>query len=119
MSDRSSAPSGMRSGGKSKMYDRVQQRLIEAQKEEERLKKNQKLDAKRRTHELAKRVEKQEQERRISAGEEGVDNKKLMKREILGSMQKGGKVKQTGAYNLHKGEIVLPAKVVKNLKKLI
>ena len=119
MSDRSSAPTGMRSGGKSKLEDRIKQRLREAKAEEDRLKKNRELDARRTTHEFQKRAQKEQKERRIASGEESIGHKKLMKREILGSMQEGGKVKKTGAYNLHKGEIVLPAKVVKNLKKLI
>ena len=33
-----------------------------------------------------------------------------MKRELLGSFEKGGIVKKTGAYKLHKGEEVIPAK---------
>lgn len=33
-----------------------------------------------------------------------------MKRELLGSFKKGGKVKKTGAYKLHKGEEVLNRK---------
>lgn len=33
-----------------------------------------------------------------------------MKRELLGSFKKGGTVKKTGAYKLHKGEEVIPAK---------
>lgn len=33
-----------------------------------------------------------------------------MKRELLGSFKKGGIVKKTGAYKLHKGEEVIPAK---------
>ena len=42
-----------------------------------------------------------------------------MDREILGSMATGGSVKKTGTCKLHKGEIVLPANVVKSLKKLL
>lgn len=34
----------------------------------------------------------------------------------LGSFKKGGKVKKTGAYKLHKGEVVVPAKTVKKAK---
>jgi hypothetical protein len=33
-----------------------------------------------------------------------------MKRELLGSFKKGGTVKKTGIYKLHKGEEVVPAK---------
>ena len=33
-----------------------------------------------------------------------------MKHELLGSFKKGGIVKKTGAYKLHKGEEVIPAK---------
>ncbi len=33
-----------------------------------------------------------------------------LKRELLGSFKKGGHVKKTGVYKLHKGEEVIPAK---------
>ena len=37
--------------------------------------------------------------------------------EVLGNFQKGGKVKQTGLYKLHKGEQVIPAKKASPAKK--
>lgn len=36
---------------------------------------------------------------------------------VLGSYKKGGKVKKTGLYKLHKGEKVVSAKKVKKSKK--
>jgi hypothetical protein len=39
----------------------------------------------------------------------------IEKRKLLGSMKKGGMVKATGAYLLHKGEKVVPAKDVKKV----
>ena len=38
---------------------------------------------------------------------------------LLGSFKKGGKVKKTGKYKLHKGEVVVPAKKVKKMKKVM
>lgn len=38
---------------------------------------------------------------------------KMIKDTLLGSFKKGGKVKKTGNYKLHKGEKVVPAKKVK------
>lgn len=36
---------------------------------------------------------------------------------LLGQFKKGGMVKKTGAYILHKGEKVIPSKKVKKMKK--
>ncbi len=36
---------------------------------------------------------------------------------VNGSFKKGGKVKSTGIYKLHKGEVVVPKKKVKKLAK--
>lgn len=36
---------------------------------------------------------------------------------ILGSFKRGGKIKKTGLYRLHKGEYVIRAKSAKNFKK--
>lgn len=38
------------------------------------------------------------------------------KQPILGSFKKGGKVKKTGLYKLHKGEKVIPVKALKTVK---
>jgi hypothetical protein len=37
----------------------------------------------------------------------------------IASMQKGGMVKQTGMYKLHKGERVIPAKDVKKVDSMM
>jgi hypothetical protein len=41
-----------------------------------------------------------------------------MKRELLGSFKKGGHVKKTGIYKLHKGEEVVPAKKKEMAEKM-
>jgi hypothetical protein len=45
----------------------------------------------------------------------GVSKKQQMQ-EVLGSFKRGGMVKKTGAYKLHKGEKVLPTGMVKHGK---
>ena len=45
-----------------------------------------------------------------STGNSNIDANAKMKRELLGSFKKGGTVKKTGIYKLHKGEEVVPAK---------
>lgn len=40
-------------------------------------------------------------------------------KKLLGSFKKGGKVKKTGKYKLHKGEVVVPVKKVKKMKKVM
>ena len=37
-------------------------------------------------------------------------------RQMIKSMKTGGPVKKTGMYMLHKGEVVVPAKIVKGKK---
>ena len=49
-------------------------------------------------------------------GEKRIDTNGMTK--PLGSFKKGGKVKKTGVYNLHKGERVLNVKQTKKLKGL-
>jgi len=49
----------------------------------------------------------------------GGTNKEEYKPGVLGSFKKGGKVKKTGKYKLHKGEMVVPAKKVKKMKKVM
>ena len=44
-------------------------------------------------------------------------SQQIEKRKLLGSMKKGGMVKKTGAYMLHAGERVVPAKDVKKVEK--
>lgn len=41
----------------------------------------------------------------------------LMTRGIIQSARKGGRVKKTGVYRLHKGEVVIPEKMVSRLGK--
>jgi len=36
---------------------------------------------------------------------------------VLGEMKKGGMIKKTGVYKLHKGEMVVPVKNVEKVKK--
>ena len=36
----------------------------------------------------------------------------------IGSMAKGGMVKKTGLYKLHKGEMVMPVKITKKIKNM-
>lgn len=45
-----------------------------------------------------------------STGNSNIDANMKMKRELLGSFKKGGKVKKTGPYQLHEGEFVLNKK---------
>lgn len=40
-------------------------------------------------------------------------NRSVNRKEVLGSYKKGGKVKKTGLYKLHKGERVLTKKQAK------
>lgn len=42
-------------------------------------------------------------------------SQQIEKRKLMGSMKKGGMVKKTGAYMLHAGERVVPAKDVKKV----
>ena len=42
-------------------------------------------------------------------------SQQIDKRKLLGSMKKGGMIKKTGAYMLHAGERVVPAKDVKKV----
>lgn len=49
-------------------------------------------------------------------GEKKIDVSGMVK--PLGSFKKGGKVKKTGAYKLHKGEVVVPSKKVSALAKM-
>ena len=47
----------------------------------------------------------------------GALNKKAV--DLVGSFKKGGKVRRTGLAKVHKGEVVLSAKKVKMLKKIL
>lgn len=47
---------------------------------------------------------------RSKADQEYADKMNKTKRRVMGSFKKGGKVKKTGLYKLHKGEKVIPAK---------
>jgi hypothetical protein len=44
-------------------------------------------------------------------------SQQIEKRKLMGSMRKGGMIKKTGAYMLHAGEKVIPAKDVKKVEK--
>lgn len=41
---------------------------------------------------------------------QGLMKRSMKKPPVLGSMKKGGKIKKTGLYRLHKGEKVVPSK---------
>lgn len=43
---------------------------------------------------------------------------KVAGKKVLGSYKKGGKVKKTGTYKLHKGEIVMPKKMMMKGNKM-
>lgn len=45
-----------------------------------------------------------------STGNANIDANMKLKRELLGGFKKGGKVKKTGLYKVHKGEEVIPKK---------
>jgi hypothetical protein len=43
---------------------------------------------------------------------------RVAKEKPIKSMAKGGMVKKTGMYKLHKGEMVMPAKITKKIKSM-
>jgi len=51
-----------------------------------------------------------------TAFQQAVSNRQ-MRDQLLGSLKKGGIVKKTGPYKLHKGERVIPAKRAKAMEK--